>query len=108
VDDCVNGVCRGIDLLVNSSGVKHTINLAYGQGNSLITMANYIAEYLEIIPEIITTPSRKGEVTRYVADISKAKTLLGYTPSTPLEKGIPKAVAWCLDWWDKHNNLPNN
>ena len=39
-------------------------------------------------------PSLLGEVTRYVADISKARDLLGWSPQTPLDEGIPRAVAW--------------
>jgi len=33
-----------------------------------------------------------------VADISKAKELLGYVPQVLLEQGIPRAVAWCRAW----------
>jgi UDP-glucose 4-epimerase len=103
IDDCVDGICRGIDLLISGRDASnHTINLAYGQGNTLIALASYIGECLGIAPEIIIKSSRPGEVTRYVADISKAKKLLGYNPTTPLDKGIPKTVAWCLDWWNKH------
>jgi UDP-glucuronate 4-epimerase len=28
------------------------------------------------------------------ADITKARTLLGYAPTTPIREGIPKFVAW--------------
>ena len=39
-------------------------------------------------------PSLLGEVTRYVADIRKARDLLGWEPQVPLDEGIPRAVAW--------------
>jgi dTDP-D-glucose 4,6-dehydratase len=42
-------------------------------------------------------PSLLGEVTRYVADISKARDLLGWEPRTPLDEGVPKAVRWFLE-----------
>ena len=35
-----------------------------------------------------------GLVTRYVADVSKARRLLGYDPQVPLTAGIPRYVAW--------------
>ncbi|MEZ4516750.1 MAG: NAD-dependent epimerase/dehydratase family protein [Chloroflexota bacterium] len=44
VDDCVRGVYQGIELLAGNREVNQTINLAYGQGNSLITVAEYISE----------------------------------------------------------------
>jgi UDP-glucose 4-epimerase len=99
IDDCVNGMCRGINLLVNGRECNHTINLAYGQGNNLITVANYIGEYLHLVPDINIEPSLIGEVTHYVANINKAKVILGYQPNVPLHEGLHKAVAWCLEWW---------
>jgi nucleoside-diphosphate-sugar epimerase len=101
VDDCVTGVIRGIELLVEGREANQTINLAYGQGNSLVTMAQYIAEALGKEPDITIEPSRVGEVTHYVANIGKARALLNYTPQTSLREGIQKAVAWSLDWWEK-------
>ncbi len=102
VDDCVDGICKGIDLLVNKKGGNHTINLAYGQGNSLVTMADYIGESLGVQPEMRFEPPRVGEVTQYVANIGKARALLDYNPTTPLRDGIRKSVSWSLDWWGKH------
>jgi nucleoside-diphosphate-sugar epimerase len=102
VDDCVDGVRRGIDLLVSGREANQTINLAYGQGNSLVSMAQYIGEALDIEPDITILPVRTGEVSRYIANIGKATALLGYHPTTSLREGIAKAVAWSLDWWESH------
>jgi UDP-glucose 4-epimerase len=102
VDDCVSGIIHGLERLVKGAVSNQTINLAYGQGNSLVKMAEYIAEELDITPNMTIEPSRIGEVTHYVADISKAREMLGYTPQTPLKEGIQKAVRWSLAWWDEH------
>ena len=102
VDDCVSGVIGGINLLNSEQPANQTINLAYGQGQTLISMAELVGETLGVVPEINIQPSRVGEVTHYVANIGKARALLGYNPQTPLELGIPKAVAWCLEWWESH------
>jgi UDP-glucose 4-epimerase len=93
VDDCVDGIVRGLELLLDRRGENHTINLAYGQGQSLVTMANYIAEYLGIQPKITIRPSRVGEVTHYIANIGKARALLGYNPSTPLRRFAKELVS---------------
>lgn len=98
IDDCIDGIARGIDLLVRGEVVNQTINLAYGQGNSLVQMAEYIGEALCIKPKMTIEPSLRGEVTYYIADISKAKTLLDYNPATPLREGIRKAVTWSKGW----------
>ncbi len=99
VDDVVAGILSGTELLASGSKINQTINLAYGQGNSLVQMARYVAGALGAEPEMRLLPSRVGEVTHYVANIGKARALLNYSPQVPLEIGIPRAVAWCTDWW---------
>ncbi|MFQ5615909.1 MAG: hypothetical protein ACE5GO_05555, partial [Anaerolineales bacterium] len=66
--------------------------------------ARYIGEALNITPDMVIKPPRVGEVTRYIANIGKASTLLGYKPQTPLQEGIAKAVAWSMDWWGRREN----
>lgn len=102
IDDCINGVYRGLERLVSGEIANHTINLAYGQGNSLIDMARFIGEELGKVPDMTIEPSHVGEVTHYVANIGKARALLNYTPQTSLREGIHNAVTWSLDWWAKH------
>jgi nucleoside-diphosphate-sugar epimerase len=94
VDDCVDGIARGVVALASGSVRNETINLAYGEGNTLVRAAELIAEQLEIEPQIDTAPARLGEVTHYVADIRKAHDLLDWRPTTSLADGIPKGVAW--------------
>jgi nucleoside-diphosphate-sugar epimerase len=97
VDDCVDGIARGVAALAERRVRDETINLAFGEGNTLFRAAELIAEQLEIEPEIDTAPARLGEVTHYVADIRKAHDLLGWQPTTSLDHGIPKAVTWFLE-----------
>jgi UDP-glucose 4-epimerase len=104
IDDCIAGVMAGINLLVSGREKNHTVNLAFGQGNSLVAMAGYIGEALGIQPDITVKPPRPGEVTHYVANIGMARALLGYNPHTSLQEGIRKAVAWTTDWWAQHPN----
>ena len=99
IDDCIDGVLRGIKLITGGQEANHTINLAYGQGNTLLALANHIGESVGVTPQIDIQPTRKGEITRYIANIGKARAILGYNPATPLSEGIPRAVAWCLDHW---------
>jgi UDP-glucose 4-epimerase len=94
VDDCVAGTRAGIDALVQNRVVGQTINLACGQGNSLVDVVNIIALALGRKPNVRYEPSRSGEVTRYVADITKAKSLLGYEPQVPLSEGLPRGIEW--------------
>ena len=101
IDDCVDGLCRGIDNLHSKKAENETINLAYGEGNSLVKLSELITENLGVHVEELEVsfkPSRLGEIKRYVANISKAKSLLGYQPQTSLDEGIAKALEWWTGW----------
>jgi nucleoside-diphosphate-sugar epimerase len=102
IDDCVEGIVRGVYALGENRVANQTINLAYGQGNTLTRAAELIAKELGVEPEITLAPSLLGEVTHYVADIRKARELLGWQPQTPLEDGIPKSVQWFKEWRAAH------
>jgi UDP-glucose 4-epimerase len=102
IDDCVDGIARGVAALGEQRVANQTINLAYGQGNTLVRAAELIAAELDVEPQITMAPSLLGEVTHYVADVTKARTLLGWEPRTPLDQGIPRAVAWFKDWRIAH------
>ena len=94
VDDCVDGILRGIDALVGGDLKRETINLAHGQGSTLVDLINLIGLALQKEPRVTYEPTRVGEVTRYVADLTKARELLGYQPRTPLTAGVPLAIDW--------------
>jgi len=102
IDDCIDGITRGVERLAAGTVENETINLAYGQGNTLVRAAELIAEQLDVTPRITKERSLVGEVTRYVADIRKARELLGWQPATPLDRGIPRAVDWFRDWRAAH------
>ena len=44
IDDCVDGIARGVDALAEERVANETVNLAYGQGNTLVRAAELIAE----------------------------------------------------------------
>jgi nucleoside-diphosphate-sugar epimerase len=102
VDDCVDGIARGVYALSDGTAANETINLAFGQGNTLVRAAELIAQELGVEPNIRTAPSLLGEVTHYIADVRKARDVLDWSPKTPLEEGIPKAVAWFKEWRAAH------
>lgn len=97
VDDCVRGVAAGIKALVAGTVENQTINLAYGQGQTLHDLISLIEMALDKTATVTFEAPLTGEVTRYVADISKARDLLGYDPEVPLTVGIRRYVQWCRE-----------
>jgi nucleoside-diphosphate-sugar epimerase len=102
IDDCVAGIAQGVYRLHARALANETINLAFGEGNTLVRAASLIADELQVEPQVTLSPSLLGEVTHYVADISKARDLLDWTPQTSLDAGIPQAVAWFKEWRAAH------
>ena len=102
VDDCVDGIVGGIHALFDGRIKGKTINLAYGQGNTLKQAAEFVAANLGKELKIATAPTLVGEVTRYVANINQARTLLGYLPKVPLVEGIRRSVQWSHEWAISH------
>lgn len=94
VDDCTNGMVRAIDTLAAGRLRRETVNLAFGQGSTLVDLVNLIGLALQTEPNVRYEPTRAGEVTRYVADITRARELLGYAPKVPLTAGIPRSIRW--------------
>jgi nucleoside-diphosphate-sugar epimerase len=96
VDDAVDGLLRCLErLAAGDPGVLgETFNLAYGQGSRLVDIVRLIGSTLEEQVTMRVEESRPGEVTWYVADISKARERLGYAPQVPPGEGIPRALEW--------------
>src|SRR3954469_1977706 len=76
VDDCVRGITAGIEALAGGTVGNATVNLAYGQGQTLHDLVHLIELALGATADVTYEPPQTGEVTRYVADISKARELL--------------------------------
>ena len=94
IDDTVNGIMLGIKKFEKAK--NDTYNLAYGEGTTLVHLAERIIELIKSTSTFTVGEPRTGEVVRYVADISKAKKVLGYEPKTGFEEGIKKSVEWYL------------
>lgn len=94
VDDAARGVLAGIDALVDGRITSETLNIASGQGRTLQDVVNLISLGLGTETSVTYEPARAGEVTHYVADLTKARELLRYDPETPLTRGLPLALDW--------------
>ena len=96
IDDIVDGVIRACGYVDanTGTGVYEIINLGSNNPISLKEMIATIGRVLGIEPKIKQLPMQPGDVDRTYADITKAKTLLGYEPKMTFEEGIRKFVEW--------------
>ncbi len=92
IDDAVQGVTK---IIANWDKAKNdTYNLAYGEGTTILHLAEEMKRLLGSNSKIELGNARTGEVTHYIADISKAKKTFGYDPKTPFSEGVRKSVEW--------------
>lgn len=71
------------------------INVGTGVATSINRISDLLAKGLgkELRPEVIGK-YREGDIRHCVADISKARDLLGFEPKVDLERGIPELLDW--------------
>jgi len=70
------------------------INIAHGERTNLSTVKKLIEKHSDTEIKLASYPPRIGDIPHTQADISKAKKLLGYTPSINFEEGLKKTIDW--------------
>lgn len=92
IDDTVAGIQLCIEKF---DKIKNDVfNLAYGQGSSILEVAQLIKEFMNSKSKIVIKENRTGEVVKYIADISKAKSVIGYNPAITIVEGIKRSIEW--------------
>ncbi|MBN2087480.1 NAD(P)-dependent oxidoreductase [Candidatus Peregrinibacteria bacterium] len=92
IDDIINGIILSIEKF--DSVKNDTFNLSSGKGCSIFHVAEIIKSNFNSDNQIVIEENKRGDVLKFVADITKAKENLGYTPQTSIENGIKKAIEW--------------
>ncbi|KXH83472.1 GDP-mannose 4,6-dehydratase [Chryseobacterium kwangjuense] len=96
IDDIIDGITKSILYLENHSGVYEIINLGESEVVTLTEMLSTIEKALGISAIKKNLPMQPGDVLKTSADITKAKTLIGYKPDTNFQNGTKKFVEWFL------------
>lgn len=78
----------------NSEAVNQTYNVAYGASTSLNQLFDLIKTNLNSTVSPDYKPERKGDIKNSLANISKAKNLLGYEPLVNLKDGMKLTIDW--------------
>ena len=94
VADTVAGIEGAISYLSSHDKVYEIINLGNNQPVSLKEMIATIGLASGKEARIKQLPMQPGDVNITYADISRAKQLLGYNPSTPFTEGVKKFAEW--------------
>ncbi len=116
VDDIVTGVIAASNTVAapdakwdakhpnpGSSGVApyRIFNLGNSRRVELMHYISVLEKELGKKAKIKFLPMQPGDVTSTQADTMETKTMLGYAPSTPVEEGMKRFVAWYRDFYKK-------
>ena len=91
IDDIIQGVCSAIEY---NKTPYEIINIGGGSPVTLTEMIETIEKVLGKKAQIDRLPMQLGDVDKTVSDITKARKLLNYNPTTSFEEGIRKFVEW--------------
>jgi UDP-glucuronate 4-epimerase len=92
IADCVQGIYLAFAQRQQSAG--ETFNIGGGEEVNVNQVLEMLAELSGQQPQITHGPARPGDQRRTVADIGKARLLLGYNPTTAVVDGLRAQLDW--------------
>lgn len=90
IGDFISGV---VNILESDKSKNQLFNLTYGESRSLAQMADIVKEYFQDV-KITYVPKDRLTPDRGTLSVDKARTVIGYNPQFPLEKGFIEYIKW--------------
>jgi len=94
VGDITDGIILALNNPLNKLLPFEIINLGNGNPVMLMDFIRLVEKNLGKKANIKKYPIPPGDVDMTYADITKARTILGYNPKTSIEEGIKKFIDW--------------
>jgi len=101
IQDLVGGVRNVIE---NPNARNETFNLTYGSSRTIGEMVEILRDHFPSV-EVERIPKDKLMPDRGTLSVEKAKSLIGYDPQWPLDKGYPEYIKWYQTLFDKKPEL---
>tara|TARA_X000000368_G_C23020066_1_gene707527 strand:- start:41 stop:1087 length:1047 start_codon:yes stop_codon:yes gene_type:complete len=101
INDLVDGVTKCIG---NKNALNQVFNLTYGKACSIANMSEIIRQHFPGI-KVRNVERDKLMPKRGTLNVDKARDLIGYNPSWPLEKGYPQYIDWYKNFVKEKPNL---
>jgi len=93
----IDDIVHGLEMATTKVTGYEVINLGESSTIRLIDLIHVIEKELGIKANIQRQPMQKGDVEVTFADISKARSILGYSPQFEIEDGIHRFCEWVRD-----------
>ena len=100
----IKDLVKGIELVIGKDeSLNQIFNLTYGDSRSLADMAEIMKANFKNL-EVNFTPKDNLTPDRGTLSIEKARSLLGFDPEFPLEKGYVEYIDWYKDFYSSYQN----
>lgn len=97
----IEDILQGISCAIDHLGGYRIYNLGESRIVPLNRLVEMIEEILDRKADIISKPMQKGDVNVTFADISRAKSEIGYNPGFNFKEGLTKFI----DWYKRNKSL---
>lgn len=104
IEDLVQGVVLS---MTKPEGINQTFNITFGEARQLKQLAELVMDHFPGIA-LRHNPRDNLMPERGTLNIDKARTLLGYDPQFPVEKGFAKYIAWYKEFAECNESLFSN
>jgi dTDP-L-rhamnose 4-epimerase len=92
IDDVVAATVKGIE---HELPLVDVFNVGSGVATDVMTIANTLQRMLgQAVPVKVSGQFRLGDIRHNVADLTKVRAALGFKPSTSIEVGLRRFIAW--------------
>jgi UDP-glucose 4-epimerase len=88
----VDDVVRANLLAATTDAVGEAYNVGRGEATTIRDLAERVREAVGSDSDIVHTDPRPGDIDHSTADLSKARSGLGYEPTVPLDEGLRSLV----------------
>jgi UDP-glucose 4-epimerase len=94
----VSDICQAIELAATRQLGGEVFQIATERETSIKDLASRVKTLfertLERPVEITNQPRRTGEVLRNTSEITKARTMMGFSPAVELDRGLEETLRW--------------
>ena len=97
IQDLVDGITKAIE---NDNAHNQIFNLTYGSARTVGDMIDILRTYFPDI-KVCRVPKDALMPDRGTLSIEKARSLIGYEPGWPLDKGYPKYIEWYKELFER-------
>ncbi len=102
IDDIVSGVIACLDnppARQAGEALARILNIGNNRSENLLDFVRLIERELGRKAEIELLPMQAGDIEETYADVTETTEAVGYRPTTTIEEGVPKFIAWFKQYY---------